>query len=291
MTEDMDGTAEGRRLRDADVDGVPWRRFGPYLSERQWGTVREDYSADGDAWDYFPTIRPAHAPTAGERTASRGSATTASALFRAGAVERQRPHPQGAAVRAHERRGQPRRGRQGILLLPRQHADPFVHEVALQVSAGRLSLRRSRRRRTGAADASWNTNSSTPESSTRTDTSMSSSNTPRPTPRTSSFGSRSHNRGPEARRLHVLPTLWFRNTWSWRHDRAAAVPPTTPGGASAIVTHARPSWVIYRCIASEPTCSSPRTRPTARGSSAGTIGRRSSKTESMTSSSAAKATP
>ena len=32
----------------------PWKKWGPYLSERQWGTVREDYSADGDAWDYFP---------------------------------------------------------------------------------------------------------------------------------------------------------------------------------------------------------------------------------------------
>jgi len=53
MTQDMDGTAEGHRLRDADVEGVPWRRFGPYLSERQWGTVREDYSEDGDAWNYF----------------------------------------------------------------------------------------------------------------------------------------------------------------------------------------------------------------------------------------------
>ena len=31
-----------------------WKRWGPYLSERQWGTVREDYSADGDAWEYFP---------------------------------------------------------------------------------------------------------------------------------------------------------------------------------------------------------------------------------------------
>ncbi len=53
MTGEMDGTAEGRRLRDADVEGVPWRRFGPYLSERQWGTVREDYSENGDAWSYF----------------------------------------------------------------------------------------------------------------------------------------------------------------------------------------------------------------------------------------------
>ena len=45
-------TVEARRLRGADAEA--WRRFGPYLSERQWGTVREDYSANGDAWDYFP---------------------------------------------------------------------------------------------------------------------------------------------------------------------------------------------------------------------------------------------
>src|SRR5579871_2162870 len=46
-------TAEGARLA-AIAKGVPWRRWGPYLSERQWGTVREDYSAGGDAWDYLP---------------------------------------------------------------------------------------------------------------------------------------------------------------------------------------------------------------------------------------------
>jgi hypothetical protein len=45
-------TAEGRRLGAAEAEG--WRRWGPYVSERQWGTVREDYSAGGDAWDYFP---------------------------------------------------------------------------------------------------------------------------------------------------------------------------------------------------------------------------------------------
>src|SRR5919198_338914 len=47
------GGAERRRLAEADESGVPWRRWGPYLSERQWGTVREDYSANGDAWSYF----------------------------------------------------------------------------------------------------------------------------------------------------------------------------------------------------------------------------------------------
>lgn len=46
-------TAEHRRLEEAR-DGVKWRRWGNFLSERQWGTVREDYSADGDAWGYFP---------------------------------------------------------------------------------------------------------------------------------------------------------------------------------------------------------------------------------------------
>ena len=44
---------EQRRLNEAREQGVPWKKWGPYLSERQWGTVREDYSQDGNAWDYF----------------------------------------------------------------------------------------------------------------------------------------------------------------------------------------------------------------------------------------------
>ena len=47
-------TPEDRRLAEANERRQRWRRWGPYLSERQWGTVREDYSADGDAWNYFP---------------------------------------------------------------------------------------------------------------------------------------------------------------------------------------------------------------------------------------------
>jgi len=44
---------EQKRLNDARETGVPWKKWGPYLSERQWGTVREDYSHDGNAWNYF----------------------------------------------------------------------------------------------------------------------------------------------------------------------------------------------------------------------------------------------
>ncbi len=47
-------TAEDRRLKEASSGAKPWKKWGPYLSERQWGTVREDYSENGDAWNYFP---------------------------------------------------------------------------------------------------------------------------------------------------------------------------------------------------------------------------------------------
>ncbi len=46
-------TSEERRLRESNNHKKHWKRWGPYLSERQWGTVREDYSADGSAWEYF----------------------------------------------------------------------------------------------------------------------------------------------------------------------------------------------------------------------------------------------
>ena len=44
---------EEQRLKEAHDEKIPWKKWGPYLSERQWGTVREDYSEDGDAWNYF----------------------------------------------------------------------------------------------------------------------------------------------------------------------------------------------------------------------------------------------
>jgi hypothetical protein len=45
---------EKTRLKEAKENTAGWKKWGPYLSERQWGTVREDYSENGDAWNYFP---------------------------------------------------------------------------------------------------------------------------------------------------------------------------------------------------------------------------------------------
>src|SRR5437016_9834443 len=46
--------AEEKRLEEARTRKIHWKRWGPYVSDRAWGTVREDYSATGEAWEYFP---------------------------------------------------------------------------------------------------------------------------------------------------------------------------------------------------------------------------------------------
>jgi len=50
----MTATVEDSRLAQSFPEGEGWKKWGPYLAERQWGTVREDYSPNGDAWEYFP---------------------------------------------------------------------------------------------------------------------------------------------------------------------------------------------------------------------------------------------
>jgi hypothetical protein len=52
-------TVKQQRLEATRDNEQPWKKWGPYLSERQWGTVREDYSEDGNAWNYTPTIKRA----------------------------------------------------------------------------------------------------------------------------------------------------------------------------------------------------------------------------------------
>ena len=141
-------------------------------------------------------------------------------LLRPGIVERARSHPEGTHLRPYRQRRQSRRGREGILLLSRQHADAFLHEVSVQVSAGGISLRR-----IGGRE---------PAARIRTSLSIELLDT-------GVFNENRYfdvfveyakadvedilikitvtNRGPEAANLHLLPTIWFRNTWSWGSDR------------------------------------------------------------------------
>ena len=62
---------EVSRLEEARTSKTPWRKWGPYVSERQWGTVREDYSKDGMPGTTSPMIRPDRGPITGAKTVSR----------------------------------------------------------------------------------------------------------------------------------------------------------------------------------------------------------------------------
>ena len=147
-------------------------------------------------------------------------------------LERARPDPQGAHLRADRRRGQPRRGRQGVLVVPRLHPHPLLDALALHVPAGRVPVRgapggqprpRPRRARVRAARHR--------RSSTRTATGTSRSTTPRPPPTTSACACGSATPGPDAATLHLLPHLWFRNRWSW--DPAGPAAGDRAGGRGA----------------------------------------------------------
>jgi len=62
-------TKEEIRLAESSTRKKHWKRWGPYLSEHAWGTVREDYSPHGNAWEYLPHTMRVHAPIAGTKTA------------------------------------------------------------------------------------------------------------------------------------------------------------------------------------------------------------------------------
>ena len=217
LAEEHVGAEHARLEADARRE-KNWKRWGPYLSERQWGTVREDYSPDGDVLGATSrTTTRAAAPTAGARTACSASAIAQCRLCFALALwNEQRPDPQGAPVRAHRPRGQPRRGRQGALLLPRRHADALVPEGALQVSAGGVPVRAARRREPPARQG-------TSPSSSSLDTGVFDDGRyfdvfveyAKAAPDDVLIRVTVANRGPEAAPLHLLPTLWFRNTWTW----------------------------------------------------------------------------
>ena len=107
--------AEAERLGQDERREINWKRWGPYLSERQWGTVREDYSRRRQLLGLLPARSRAQPRVPlGRGRPARHLRSRGPPLLRARALERPRPDPEGAALRAHRPRRQSRRGRQGI---------------------------------------------------------------------------------------------------------------------------------------------------------------------------------
>ena len=99
------GDPEHRRLVETRDGRANWRRWGRILADRQWGTVREDYSEDGDAVGRLAARRRAFARLSlGRGRPARDLRRAAAGSLRARALERSRPDPQGAAVRADRHR-------------------------------------------------------------------------------------------------------------------------------------------------------------------------------------------
>ena len=134
--------AERKRLADANGAKRAWRRWGPYLSERQWGTVREDYSANGDAWNFFPHdhARSARLPL-GRRRPRRLLRRQADAVSRPRPVERPRFDPEGADVRADQRlRATTARTSRRSTTISTRCRPIQLRADALQISSGRLPV-------------------------------------------------------------------------------------------------------------------------------------------------------
>ena len=105
-------------------------------------------------------------------------------------------------------------------MVPRRRAQPRLEPLALPLPAGARSRTRTSAPRTaGAASTTRSTNCSTPGRSTRTGTGSSRCTTPRPSPTDLLMSVQVTNAGPDPDTLHVLPTAWFRNTWSWEPGR------------------------------------------------------------------------
>ena len=266
-------TTEQKRLNEAREAGIPWKKWGPYLSERQWGTVREDYSADGNAWDYFTHDQArSRAYRWGEDGLGGILRRQAAAVLRAGAVERRDPilkerlfgltnaegnHGEDVKEYYFYLDSTPTHSYMKYLYKYPQRAFPYRDLVATNRGRTREELEYELLD-TGVFDDDRYFDVFVEYAKAGAGG--------HPDPVTV------HNRGREAARLHLLPTLWFRNTWSWGDDgapalaargRPAASPPRTPSSAST-----------RSPAAASRSCCSPRTRPTTSGSGASRTRRR-----------------
>ncbi len=128
--------AEQIRLQEAREQKAPWKKWGPYLSERQWGTVREDYSESGDAWNYFSHDQArSRAYRWGEDGLAGISDDRQRLCFALALWNGKDPILKERLFGLTNSEGNHGEDVEGILLLPRLDADPFLHEVPLQVSS------------------------------------------------------------------------------------------------------------------------------------------------------------
>ena len=208
--------AERLRLEECRKSAVPWKKWGPYLSERQWGTVREDYSPDGNAWDYFSHDQArSRAYRWGEDglagiSDNHGVLCFAVALWNGsdpilkerlfGLTNNEGNHGEDVKEYYFYLDNTPTHSYMKYLYKYPQRAYPYEDLV-------KTNRRRSRNEPeyelldTGIFDHDRYFDVFVEYA--------------KAAPEDTLIKISICNRGPEAAALHILPTLWFRNTWSW----------------------------------------------------------------------------
>jgi hypothetical protein len=233
----MSSTAEDRRLHESREKGIVWKKWGPYLSERQWGTVREDYSENGDAWSYFTHDQ---ARSRAYRWGEDGLAGLSDdkqrlcfclALWNGkdpilkerlfGLTNSEGNHGEDVKEYYFYLDSTPTHSYMKYLYKYPQDAYPYDDLI-------RTNKARTRREMeyelidTGVFDGDRYFDVFVEYA--------------KESPEDILISITAHNRGPETATLHVLPTLWFRNTWSWREGVQKPVLRAVPGkkGVSVI---------------------------------------------------------
>ena len=235
-TQTTTDVTEQKRLNEAREAGIPWKKWGPYLSERQWGTVREDYSDDGNAWDYFTH----------DQARSRAYRWGEDGL---GGISDDKQRLCFALALWNERDPILKERLFGLTNSEANHGEDvkeyYFYIDSTPTHSYMKYLYKYPQREYPYRDL------------IETNRGLSREQFEYELLDTGVFGEDRyfdvfveyakagpedilvrvtvHNRGPEAARLRVLPTLWFRNTWSWGRERAEAIPPRGGSGCDSRV--------------------------------------------------------
>ncbi len=212
---------EKRRLADDKRGARHWKFFGPYLSERQWGTVREDYSPDGTAWEYFPHE---HARSRAYRWGEDGMAGFSDGLQRIclslalwngkdpilkerlfGLTNAQGNHGEDVKELYYYLDATPTHSYLKMLYKYPQREFPYAQLVAENAARSKEQME-FELLDTGIFDDDRYFDVFVEYA--------------KAAPEDVLMRITVHNRGPEAATIHVLPHLWFRNTWAWEPNHA-----------------------------------------------------------------------
>ena len=210
---------EQKRLNEAREAGIPWKKWGPYLSERQWGTVREDYSADGNAWDYFTHDQSRSRAYRWGEDGLGGICDDQQRLCFALALWNERD-----AILKERLFGLTNsEGNHGedvkeyyfyIDSTPTHSYMKYLYKYPQREFPYRDLVETNRRRSRDELEYEL-LDAGAFDDDRYFDVFLEYA---KAAPEDILVRIAVHNRGPEAARLHVLPTLWFRNTWSWGDD-------------------------------------------------------------------------